>query len=308
MGAEQSQLELSQFLIFTLKQTVIMNESMLRSRSRLSQLETRSIRLLRSFAGEDLVEVAYSGGKDSDVILHLSGLAGIDFKPIHKCTTIDPPGTLSHCKEVGAEILRPKYTFFELMERKGMPTRRCRFCCQCLKEYKVMDKQIQGVRAAESAARAKRYKEPIICRIYGSKRNRAQVALPILDWSGEDIALFVKSNNIHLHPLYYDSNGNLDVSRRLGCMACPLPSGNGIGDYLIYPKLLRQTVKSLTKWWNKEREVPLRSSISFGTVHNLIFHNLFCSSYQQYEYKISEMSKYGISAKRYLEDYFNTEL
>lgn len=285
-----------------------MQDLILKSRSRISQLEARSIRLLRSFAGEDLVEVAYSGGKDSDVILRLSELAGINFKPIHKCTTIDPPGTLSHCKEVGAEILRPKYTFFELIERHGMPTRRCRFCCERLKEYKVMDKQIQGVRVAESASRAKRYKEPIICRIYGSKKNRAQVALPILDWNGEDIALFVKSNNINLHPLYYDLNGNLDVSKRLGCMACPLPSGNGIADYLLYPKLLRQTFKHLNIWWNKERTIPLRSSISFGSVHNLIFHNLFCSSFQQYEHKISEMNKYGISAKRYLEDYFNIEL
>lgn len=285
-----------------------MRESMLKSQSRLSQLESRSIRLLKSFAGEDLVEVAYSGGKDSDVILYLSGLAGIDFKPIHKCTTIDPPGTLSHCKEVGAEILRPKYTFFELIERHGMPTRRCRFCCHYLKEYKVLDKQVQGIRSIESVARAKRYKEPIICRLYGSKKNRAQVALPILDWTNEDVALFINSNNINLHPLYYDSNGNLDVSKRLGCMACPLPSDKGVNDYLLYPKLLRQTFKSLTKWWNKERTTPLRSSIRFGSVHNLIFHNLFCSSYQQYERKISEMAKYGISAKRYLEDYFGIEL
>ena len=285
-----------------------MKEPLLKSRSRLFQLETRAVRLLKSFAGEDLVEVAYSGGKDSDVILHLSELAGINFKPIHKCTTVDPPGTLAHCKEVGAEILRPKYTFFELIERSGMPTRRCRFCCKYLKEYKVMDKQIQGIRSTESTARANRYKEPIICRVYGSKKNRAQVALPILDWTGEAIALFIKSNNINLHPLYYGLNGNLDVSKRLGCMICPLPSDNGIKGYLLYPKLLRQTFKSLTNWWNKERATPLRSSIKFGSVHGLIFHNLFCSSYQQYEHKISEMNKYGISAKRYLEDYFNIEL
>lgn len=285
-----------------------MKKSMLKSQSRLSQLETRSIRLLKSFAGEDLAEVAYSGGKDSDVILHLSGLAGINFKPIHKCTTIDPPGTLSHCKEVGAEILRPKYTFFELIERHGMPTRRCRFCCQHLKEYKVMDKQVQGIRSIESTARAKRYKEPIICRLYGSKKNRAQVALPILDWTDEDVALFINSNNIKLHSLYYDLNGNLDVSKRLGCMACPLPSDRGVNDYLLYPELLRQTFKRLTKWWHRERTTPLRSSIRFESVHNLIFHNLFCSSYQQYEQKISEMARYGISSKQYLEDYFNVEL
>lgn len=37
-------------------------------------------------------------------------------------------------------------SFFELIEKKGFPTRRARFCCEDLKEYKVLDNSIQGIR------------------------------------------------------------------------------------------------------------------------------------------------------------------
>ena len=37
------------------------------------------------------LEVCYSGGKDSDVILELARMSGVDIRPIYKNTTIDPP-------------------------------------------------------------------------------------------------------------------------------------------------------------------------------------------------------------------------
>lgn len=139
----------------------------------------QAIKLLRQIplADGECVEVSYSGGKDSDVILQLTKEAGIPYRAIYKNTTIDPAGTINHAKEMGAEILQPKQTFFQLIKRKGFPTRRARFCCSELKEYKVLDKAIQGIRTSESAARAKRYQEPQICRFYGSKKNHVQVFL-----------------------------------------------------------------------------------------------------------------------------------
>ena len=44
-------------------------------------------------AGEPL-EIAYSGGKDSDIILELARMSGIEYRAIYRNTTIDPPGTL----------------------------------------------------------------------------------------------------------------------------------------------------------------------------------------------------------------------
>lgn len=164
----------------------------------------RAIRLLRQIPQDKgPIELNYSGGKDSDCILRLAQMAGIPFDAIYKNTTIDPPGTIAHCKENGVRIVNPNTPFLELIERRGFPSRFRRFCCSELKEYKIHDVCIQGVRRAESTARAVRYKEPVICRFYGSKKNHVQVFLPLLEWSNDDVAEFVEREKIKCHPLYY---------------------------------------------------------------------------------------------------------
>ena len=52
----------------------------------------QSIRLLQSIpTDKGDIELAYSGGKDSDVILELGKIAKIPFRAIYKATGIDPP-------------------------------------------------------------------------------------------------------------------------------------------------------------------------------------------------------------------------
>lgn len=188
----------------------------------------RAIRLLQGvqngYDGE--IEVAYSGGKDSDVILQLAKESGIRYRAIHKSTTIDPPGTIAHVKEMGVEILRPKISFFNLVAKKGLPSRFYRFCCEQLKEYKVCNKAIIGVRKAESSKRAAIYKEPTECRYYGEKKeeNHVEAIYPILEWTDEDVRNFIIDRKLKLAPIYYNSGGQIDVSKRLGCMCCPLAS------------------------------------------------------------------------------------
>ena len=70
----------------------------------MSELEKkiqRSLKILRMYRGDDPIEVSYSGGKDSDVILALTKMAGIPYRAIYKNTTIDPPYTVQHCKHNG---------------------------------------------------------------------------------------------------------------------------------------------------------------------------------------------------------------
>lgn len=67
--------------------------------SELADKERRAIKILRMYRGNDPIEVSYSGGKDSDVILTLTKMAGIPYRAIYKNTTIDPPGTVQHCKD-----------------------------------------------------------------------------------------------------------------------------------------------------------------------------------------------------------------
>lgn len=166
------------------------NITLLRGESKKDSLQKKvdfAIRLLRSIPTEDgPVEISYSGGKDSDVILELAKMAGIPYRAIYKNTTIDPPGTIKHCKEKGVEVFAPTINFFDLVKKKGCPTRRARFCCEYLKEYKVLDGAVQGIRRCESTARANRYEEPTVCRIYGSKKNYVEVFLPILEWTDDD--------------------------------------------------------------------------------------------------------------------------
>lgn len=63
----------------------------------------QSVKLLQSVGTrtEGPIEIAYSGGKDSDVILQLAKEAGISYRAIYKNTTIDPPGTIKHVQAGG---------------------------------------------------------------------------------------------------------------------------------------------------------------------------------------------------------------
>lgn len=259
------------------------NITLLRGESNADGLQKKvdfAIRLLRSIPTDDgPVEISYSGGKDSDVILELAKMAGIPYRAIYKNTTIDPPGTIKHCKENGVEVFAPTINFFDLVKKKGCPTRRARFCCEYLKEYKVLDRAVQGIRRSESVKRAKRYHEPEICRAY-PKGLKARIYLPILEWTDEDVAQFIAERGIKCHPLYYDEHGDFRVERRLGCIGCPLRSDNGKSDFVKYPKFLKRLIESCQTFIDTH---PNSSSVSkFGNAYNVVFHNLFCDSYEQY--------------------------
>lgn len=272
-----------------------------------SKKVARAVRLLQSIPKDGPIEVSYSGGKDSDVILELAKMAGIEFRAIYKNTTIDPPGTIQHCKEKGVEILPPKESFFSLVERKGIPTRRARFCCEVLKEYKVLDRAVQGIRRSESKAREERYKEPEICRVYDNN-NKVKVYLPLLDWTDEDVARFVAERGVQCHPLYYDEQGVFHAERRLGCIGCPLQSDNGKADYKKHPKLLKRLVKSVRVFLDTHPDCSSKRKFN-DNEYNLVFHNLFCDSYDDYETKVSE-DLWGsrLDTKAFLEEYFGVEL
>ena len=51
--------------------------------SELADKERRAIKILRMYRGDDPIEVSYSGGKDSDVILALTKMAGIPYRAIY---------------------------------------------------------------------------------------------------------------------------------------------------------------------------------------------------------------------------------
>ena len=287
-------------MLLKVAEEAAMQKSIERERER----EREVINELRDFDLNGTVEISYSTGKDSDVILRLAQMAGIKHIPIYKMTGLDQ-GSEKHAKEKGAVILKPKKNFFDLIELGGFPTRRARFCCQYLKEYKVLDVAVQGIRTSESTARAERYKEPEICRLY-NKKERVQVFLPILDWTDSDVAEFIQQEKIQCHPHYYDEEGVFHVERRVGCVCCCMKSQRKlIKDFTDHPKMVKAYIKHGKVWW--ESHPNAKSHEKFPCIYDLFFHNVFCDSYQDYIQKTSGL--FGrLDTKQWLEDYFHIEL
>lgn len=267
----------------------------------------RAIKLIRS-AGADgqVVEVSYSGGKDSDVILELTRMAGINYRAIYKNTTIDPPGTIKHVRENGVEVLQPKKSFFKIIEQNGFPNRFMRFCCRYMKEYKVLEKNIMGVRRSESTRRAERYTEPAECRFYGSKKEHVEAFYPILDWSDNDVVEFIEARGIRLHPLYYRSDGTIDPTRRLGCLCCPLASvSKRIEQFKTYPGMVRAYIKAGERYRSTHPDV--KSVHTHPTVYHQFIRDVFFENQKKYEDAMTSM--FGeIDCKKFIEDYFNIKL
>lgn len=114
--------------------------------------------------------ITYSGGKDSDVLLHLAEASGIPFEVLHSLTTADAPQTVYHVRDTfhrmedkGIKCTVDKHvqpdgsriTMWNLIPRKLMPpTRLVRYCCAVLKEGGGKDRFIAtGVRWDESTSR-----------------------------------------------------------------------------------------------------------------------------------------------------------
>lgn len=263
-----------------------------------------AIKLLRSIPQDGDIELSYSGGKDSDVILELTKMAGIPYRAIYKNTTIDRAGTIAHCKEKGVEIMRPKKTFFQLLEEIGLPSRWVRFCCSYLKEYKVLDRAVQGIRRAESTKRAERYKEPEICRTY-SKTEKARIYLPILEWTDQDVKEFIEERGIKCHPWYYGGGGKeFDVTKRVGCIGCPLQSrGKRIEDFKQNPKMFKLWLKHANIYYRNYTGEKKRFKDAFEAMG----YQLYCDNMVDFEEKTHGLFGY-FDWKEFLEKEFNIDM
>ena len=241
-----------------------------------------AIKLLQSIPQDGDIELSYSGGKDSDVILELAKMAGIPYRAIYKNTTIDPPGTIAHARGVGAEVIRPKKTFFQLISEHGFPSRFNRFCCSELKEYKICDRAIQGIRRSESRKRAERYKEPEMCRVYSAKE-KVKVYLPILEWTDQDVEEFIKERSIKCHPLYY-RGGQFDVTKRLGCMGCPLASRKKrIQFFKDNPRWLKAWIRAGQKRCTSEAYQNGKAKFKFKDAFGAMSYLLFCDNIDEFK-------------------------
>ena len=116
--------------------------------------------------------VCYSGGKDSDVLLHLaeSCLEVGDFEVLNSHTTVDAPETVYHIRDTINRLKakgivanidyhidddgKPQTMWRLIVEKEMPPTRLMRYCCAVLKETSTPNRlALLGVREAESIKR-----------------------------------------------------------------------------------------------------------------------------------------------------------
>jgi phosphoadenosine phosphosulfate reductase len=84
----------------------------------MNKKEQQAIDFLCSMECDLPLNLGFSGGKDSVVILDLAERAGIKYNAIYANTTVDPPGTISFIKKnySQVQIMHPEKSFFKLIE------------------------------------------------------------------------------------------------------------------------------------------------------------------------------------------------
>jgi phosphoadenosine phosphosulfate reductase len=179
--------------------------------------------------------LAFSGGKDSQVIYELCKMAGVKFRPVMQLTTLDPPEVMRFVRKNYPNVIleRPETNFYKLIVKyQSLPTMMRRFCCKELKEQSGGGTvTIIGIRKAESNKRAKRNELEISGHKYSNSLdqfnidNKDQILCingkdkillsPIIDWSNADVWNFIRNHKIEYCELYDQGY------RRIGCMFCP---------------------------------------------------------------------------------------
>lgn len=184
---------------------------------------------IKTFCPPEGYYVAFSGGKDSVVILDLVKKSGVPFDAHYNITGIDPPELFYFIRDNFPEVQRhrPGKTIWKLIVEKMMPpTRLVRYCCEYLKERGGHDRKvITGIRWAESARRGKR-KMTEAC----FKDSRKFYINPIIDWLDSDVWDYIHINNLKYCSLYDEG------FKRLGCIGCPMAGKGRLREFARWPK------------------------------------------------------------------------
>ncbi len=204
----------------------------------------------------DIFHVAFSGGKDSAVLLDLVkkalpqgsfvvifGDTGMEFPDTYETVKI----TKQKCEEDGTPFYISKSHFDPKDSWKlfGPPARVLRWCCsvhkstpQTLKMREITGKDnyigmdYVGVRACESVTRSKYDYEN-----FGKKQKGQYSFNAILDWTSAEIWIYIFSEKLHINDAYKKGNS------RAGCLFCPMSGGSS--DYFrrcAYEKEIDQYV------------------------------------------------------------------
>lgn len=191
--------------------------------------------------------VAFSGGKDSQVVLELCRMAGVKFKAFFYKTSVDQRELLSFIRKnyPDVEWIKPKMTMFQLIYKKGMlPLRQARYCCEYLKERNGLNAVvITGITKAESAKRKKRKEFESSCKV-GQDKNLLN---PILNWTLRDVFRFLNMRGIEICELY-------EIQDRIGCVGCPMSPKTMRRDFRRMPNFKKAYINSVQRLMTEKRK------------------------------------------------------
>lgn len=232
----------------------------------------------------DIFHVAFSGGKDSAVLLDLVkkalpigsfvvifGDTGMEFPDTYHTVEL----TKQQCEEDGTPfyVSRSHFCPSESWQLFGPPSKTLRWCCsvhkstpQTLKMREITGKDnytgmdFVGVRRHESLARSTYEYEN-----FGKKQKGQYSFNPILEWTSAEIWLYIFANDVLINEAYKKGTS------RAGCLLCPMSSGSS--DYArrmnyteSVDKLISMIVTS-NSWDSHSKEDSLTYVTSGGWIN-----------------------------------------
>lgn len=226
----------------------------------------------------DIFHVAFSGGKDSAVLLDLvrKSLPQKSFVVVFGDTGMEFPDTYKLVEQTKRSCEKEEIPFYashshfqpcESWKLFGPPARVLRWCCsvhkstpQTLvlrditgkKDYTGLD--FVGVRKHESIARSNYEYEN-----FGKKQKGQYSYNAILDWTSAEIWLYIFANNLIVNNAYKKGNS------RAGCLFCPM--SGGLSDYIRhsnYGKEIDQYVNYIKSTYSGTQPKAIESYITNG--------------------------------------------
>ena len=185
--------------------------------------------------------LAFSGGKDSLVILRMVLDVNPNTPVIYDNTTVEFPESLQYVNQlkdawsINMNMTSSRFSFFKMTKEKGWATHDNRWCCKPFKEEPAYNFMVENGFKAEITGTTRTesiYRRSLTPIRIPSKTPMIIRVNPIYDWNEWEVWRYIKENSIPYNPLYDKGY------RRIGCWCCPL---NGPSHYKrlakTHPKL-----------------------------------------------------------------------